>query len=99
MHRKKSYLCSRREDFQLRQLGKARKGGGIWDILLFLEVALIHNVSGVQQSDSDVHIFKYGLPRCTDGKESACNAADLGSVPGKGYGYSLQYSCLENAMV
>ena len=63
MHRKKSYLCSRREDFQLRQLGKARKGGGIWDILLFLEVALIHNVSGVQQSDSDVHIFKYGLPR------------------------------------
>ena len=39
-----------------------------------------------------------------DGKESACNAGDLGLVlesgrsPGKGNGYLLQYSCLENPM-
>ena len=40
----------------------------------------------------------------SDGKESACNAEDLGSTPGLGkfpgerYGYPLQYSCLENPM-
>ena len=37
-------------------------------------------------------------------KESACNAVDLGSIPGlgrcpsKGNGNPLQYSCLENPM-
>ena len=36
-------------------------------------------------------------------KESACNAGDLGSIPGSGRspgewnGYPLQYSCLENS--
>ena len=40
----------------------------------------------------------------TDGKESACNAGDAGSIPrlgrcpGEGNGYPLQYSCLENPM-
>ena len=39
-----------------------------------------------------------------DGKESDCNAGDLGSIPGlgkssgKGNGYPLQCSCLENPM-
>ena len=38
------------------------------------------------------------------GKESACNAEDLGSIPGsgrspgKGSGNPLQYSCLETPM-
>ena len=38
------------------------------------------------------------------GKESACNVGDLGSIsrlgksPGKGKGYPLQYSGLENSM-
>ena len=38
------------------------------------------------------------------GKEFACNAEDLGSIPGlgrfpgKGNGYPLQYSGLENSM-
>ena len=38
------------------------------------------------------------------GKESACNAGDLGSIPesgrplGEGNGNPLQYSCLENSM-
>ena len=38
------------------------------------------------------------------GKESACNAGDLGSIPelgrspGRGHGNPLQYSCLENPM-
>ena len=32
----------------------------------------------------------------SDGKESACNAGDMGSIPGSGR--SPQYSCLENPM-
>ena len=45
-----------------------------------------------------------GFPGGLDGKETACNAGDLGSVPGsgsspgKGNGNPLQYSCLENSM-
>jgi len=44
--------------------------------------------------------FPYGLA----GKESACNAGDLGLIPGlrrspgEGKGYLLQYSDLENSM-
>ena len=40
----------------------------------------------------------------SDGKEFACNAEDLGSIPGlgkspgEGNGNPLQYSCLENPM-
>ena len=40
----------------------------------------------------------------SDGKESACNVEDLGSVPGlgrfpgEGNGNPLQYSCLENSI-
>ena len=45
-----------------------------------------------------------GFPGGSDGKESTCNAGDLGSIPGLGrspgggHGYPLQYSCLENSM-
>ena len=46
----------------------------------------------------------WGFPGGSDGKESACNAGDLGSIPGlgrslgEGNGYPLQYFCLENSM-
>ena len=46
----------------------------------------------------------YGdFPGGSEGKVSACNAGDLGSVPGlgrsrEGNGYPLQYSCLKNPM-
>ena len=45
-----------------------------------------------------------GLPCGSDGKESACHAGDLGSIPGsercpgEGNGNPLQHSCLENPM-
>ena len=45
-----------------------------------------------------------GFPGGSDGKKSACNAGDLGSIPGsggspeEGNGNPLQYSCLENPM-
>ena len=44
------------------------------------------------------------FPGGSDGKVSACNAEDLGSIPGsgrspgEGNGSPLQYSCLENSM-
>ena len=46
----------------------------------------------------------FGLPCGSAGKESACNAEDLGLIPGlgrspgEGKGYPLQYSGLENSM-
>ena len=45
-----------------------------------------------------------GFPNSSVGKESACNAGDLGSIPGlgrssgRGKGYPLQYFGLENSM-
>ena len=44
------------------------------------------------------------FPGGSDGKASACNAGDLGSIPGserspgEGNGNPLQHSCLENLM-
>ena len=46
----------------------------------------------------------YTTPQWLSGKESACNAGDMGLIPGlgrsppEGYGNPLQYSCLENPM-
>ena len=46
---------------------------------------------------------KRGLPGGSDGKQSTCNAGDLGLIPGsgrspgRGRGHPLQYSCLENS--
>ena len=48
--------------------------------------------------------LKNGFPCGSAGKESACNAGDLGSIPGlgrssgEGNGKPLQYSFLENPM-
>ena len=54
---------------------------------------------------SSIYIHRRpGLPGGSDGKKSACNVGDLGSIPGsgrspgEGNGNPLQYSCLENPM-
>ena len=45
-----------------------------------------------------------GFPDISVGKDSACNAGDLGSIPvlarspGEGKGYPFHYSDLENSM-
>ena len=45
-----------------------------------------------------------GFPCDSAGKESACNAGNLGSIPGlgispgEGKGYPLEYSSLENSL-
>ena len=46
----------------------------------------------------------YTTPQWLSDKESACNAGDVGLIPGlgrsppEGYGSPLQYYCLENPM-
>ena len=48
--------------------------------------------------------FFLQFPGGSEGKESACNAGDLGLIlggersPGEGNGYPVQYSCLKNSM-
>ena len=48
--------------------------------------------------------YKMGFPCGSDGEESACNAGDLGLIPGserspgEGNGYPLQYPRLENSV-
>ena len=50
-----------------------------------------------------IHTHK-GFPGGSDGKASACNVGDLGSIPGlgrspgEGNGNPFQDSCLENPM-
>ena len=39
-----------------------------------------------------------GFPGGSAGKESTCNAGDLGSILGEGNCYPLQYSGLQNSM-
>ena len=49
-------------------------------------------------------VHQLDFPGGSDGKESACNAGDLGLIPGsgrspgEGNGNPLHYSCLENSM-
>ena len=62
---------------------------------MLLKVALLHSFLWLSNI-----LFPGGL----DGKESACNVGDLGSIPGlgrcpgEGHDNPLQYSCLENYM-
>ena len=66
------------------------------------------NSSGCPQPASSLIDYSQchigGFPGDSDGRESACNAGDLGSVPGVrrspggGNGNPLWYSCLENPM-
>ena len=55
-----------------------------------------------RSAGEEVPVF-LGFPCCSAGKESTCNAGDLGSIPwlgrspGEGKGYPLQYSGLENS--
>ena len=59
------------------------------------------------ESTMGIHVSPHSEPyiyASSNGKESACNAGDLGLIPGsgrspgEGHGNRLQYSCLENSM-
>ena len=55
-----------------------------------------------QQQQQQLYVFTF--PGGSAGKESACNAGELRSIPGlgrspgEGNGNPLQYSCLENPL-
>ena len=57
-----------------------------------------------QDNSQWVGILQGDFPSGSDGKESACNAEDQGSIPGlgrspgEGNGNPLQYSFLENSL-
>ena len=59
------------------------------------------NINNLRYADDTTLM---GFPHSSVGKESACNAGDLGSIlgsgrsPGKGNGNPLQYSCPEIPM-
>ena len=73
----------------------------IESILLFCDELLVWRT---KPSLHDCSQPLLGFPGGSDGKESACNAGDLGlipwsrSFPGGGNGKPLQYSCLGNPM-
>ena len=58
----------------------------------------------VASSGNPILLFEEPFPGGSDGKESVCNAGDLGLIlwsgrfTGEENGYPLQYSCLENPM-
>ena len=64
-------------------------------------VAFLHSKQGYQITH---HFISQGFPHGSAGKESACNAGDLGLTlglgrsPGEGIDYPFQYSGLENSM-
>ena len=63
---------------------------------------IVHGVAKSQTQLSDLHFW--ASSGSSNGNESACNAGDLGLIPGsgrypgEGNGNALQYSCLENPM-
>ena len=65
---------------------------------------VIPAVGAGQLNKTELEISLLGFPDSSVGKESACNAGDLGWLPGlgrfprEGKGYSLQYYGLENSM-
>ena len=69
--------------------------------LLYTDNHLLHIDHLLSKQNSSRPNFKCFLAG-SDGKASACNVGDLGSVPGsgtppgKGNGNPLQYPCLEN---
>ena len=61
-------------------------------------------ISQVTERNLRNDIYAVGFPGGSEDKVSACNAGDLGSIPGLGRspgggnGNPLQYSCLKNPM-
>ena len=80
-----------------------------WDLNISPAVSLACSLSAIVQSartflvsPTTNHPNHQGFPGGSAGKESPCNAEDLGLIPGLGrspgggHGNPLQYSCLEN---
>ena len=70
--------------------------------MIHCEIIFLYSVKSGVPLYSSVGLL--GFPCHLAGKQSVCNAGDLGSIPGlgrspgEGKGYPLQYSGLENSM-
>ena len=72
-----------------------------------MAIRCIKNDSGslnIREMQIQTRIKYHLIPGSSNGKESTCNAVDLGSIPGLGRfpgernGHLFQYSCPENPM-
>ena len=65
---------------------------------------IIEDEKGLESNISQTSILCEGFPCGSAGKESACNAGDLGLIPGlgrspgEGKGHPVQYCGLENSV-
>ena len=87
--------------------GKCRK---LQFQVLSMEECLQDSLKSLVQKHTPVGVCQlplkplWGFPGGSEGKASACNAGDPGSIPGsgrspgEGNGNPLQYTCLENSM-
>ena len=73
-------------------------------VMFFMSIISVSNVSYCHWTSLNSYFQFCFFPCGLAGKESACDAGDLGSIPGlgrsagEGKGYPLQYSGLENSM-
>ena len=80
----------------------------VWWFCKELNVGLPYNLAipllGINPNKLKIRLNYLGLLRWFSGKESSCQAGDVGLIPGSGRapgggnGNRLQYSCLENPM-
>ena len=84
---------------------ETKKGKLLKTVLIFYFICYLWNIL-FQKILSILWQYKIeimSLPISSDGNASACNAGDLGLIPGSGWspgegnGNPLQYSCLENS--
>ena len=86
--------------FQCSCLENPRDGRAWWAVVY----RVAQSWTRLKRLSSSSSLGFLGFPCGSAGKESTCNAGDLGSIPGLvrstegGQGNSLQYSCLENPM-
>ena len=97
-----TYWQSRNRDTDIERKCMNTKGGGReWDGLGDWDWQVY---TTMYKTDKNWLYSTGGFPGIQVGKESACSAGDLGSIPGsgrspgEGNGNPLQYSCLENPM-
>ena len=99
----KESACNARDLGSIPGLGRAPGEGKGYPLQYpSLENSMDYTVCGVTKSW--IRLSDFHFHWCISGKESTCNARDLGSIPGlgrspgEGIGYPLQYSGLENSM-
>ena len=87
---------------------KEKKDKWMWDMTSMPFLKTLYKTFSLvilfRKQVEELLYMSLGFPSSSNGKESAWNVGDLGSIPGLGrttgerHGNPLQYSCLENSM-